>query len=273
MADGLTTAGVPKSTGAAPDGDEWFATALIFAHNRWGDTSGKFNYGTEAKAILGTILKTDFDAPTHLVRYYAGTSSNGTDGSYDLPAFYQVWSVLRHRQRDLLERRRFGGAHVLPQRGPTRPASSPTSLQEVHGCGDEHLGGRQASLRREHHVRPQLLQRRSVADGDLRARIWPSANRAGPPRPPSSRAMALLGFGLPAATGKPFVQNLWSVAIPSGMWRYYDGTLYTLALLHVSGAFHTLVLTVSPAPRRRPRPAPCARRDRASPCPSSSAPA
>jgi oligosaccharide reducing-end xylanase len=47
----------------------------------------------------------------------------------------------------------------------------------------------------------------------------------------------LLGFGLPTATGTPFVQTLWNLSIPSGMWRYYDGTLYTLALLHVSGAF------------------------------------
>ena len=45
-------------------------------------------------------------------------------------------------------------------------------------------------------------------------------------------------FGLPAATGKPFVQKLWSAAIPTGTYRYYDGALYTIALLHVSGTFH-----------------------------------
>ena len=47
----------------------------------------------------------------------------------------------------------------------------------------------------------------------------------------------LLGFSLPASSGNAFVQNLWSAAIPSGQWRYYDGTLYAVALLHVSGAF------------------------------------
>ena len=47
----------------------------------------------------------------------------------------------------------------------------------------------------------------------------------------------LLGFGLPASSGKPFVQKLWSAAIPSGQWRYCDGTLYAIALLHVSSAF------------------------------------
>jgi oligosaccharide reducing-end xylanase len=34
-----------------------------------------------------------------------------------------------------------------------------------------------------------------------------------------------------------FVQALWDAPIPSGKWRYYDGLLYTLALLHVSGNF------------------------------------
>ena len=38
-------------------------------------------------------------------------------------------------------------------------------------------------------------------------------------------------------TGKPFVQELWDAQIPSGKWRYYDGMLYMLGMLHVSGNF------------------------------------
>ncbi|HJR80042.1 MAG TPA: glycosyl hydrolase family 8, partial [Anaerolineales bacterium] len=37
--------------------------------------------------------------------------------------------------------------------------------------------------------------------------------------------------------GKPFVQELWDARIPSGTWRYYDGMLYMLGMLHVSGHF------------------------------------
>jgi oligosaccharide reducing-end xylanase len=33
------------------------------------------------------------------------------------------------------------------------------------------------------------------------------------------------------------VQALWDAQIPSGKWRYYDGMLYMLGLLHVSGSF------------------------------------
>ncbi len=34
-----------------------------------------------------------------------------------------------------------------------------------------------------------------------------------------------------------FVKALWSTPIPSGKWRYYDGMLYMLGMLHCSGQF------------------------------------
>ncbi len=34
-----------------------------------------------------------------------------------------------------------------------------------------------------------------------------------------------------------FVEALWRQPIPTGKWRYYDGMLYTFALLHLSGNF------------------------------------
>ena len=42
-------------------------------------------------------------------------------------------------------------------------------------------------------------------------------------------------------TCKPFVQELWEVQIPSGKWRYYDGMLYMLGMLHVSGNFRIYI--------------------------------
>ncbi len=34
-----------------------------------------------------------------------------------------------------------------------------------------------------------------------------------------------------------FVDALWELQPPTGKWRYYDGLLYSLALLYVSGNF------------------------------------
>jgi len=44
-----------------------------------------------------------------------------------------------------------------------------------------------------------------------------------------------LGFALPASSGKPFVDKLWSTGVPAS--NYWDGVLYTLGMLHVSGNF------------------------------------
>ena len=41
----------------------------------------------------------------------------------------------------------------------------------------------------------------------------------------------------PGPRSSAFVEALWNEPIPSGHWRYYDGTLYMLSLLHVSGEF------------------------------------
>ena len=34
-----------------------------------------------------------------------------------------------------------------------------------------------------------------------------------------------------------FIERLWKLPMPSGEYRYYDGMLYTFAILHVSGHF------------------------------------
>lgn len=48
-------------------------------------------------------------------------------------------------------------------------------------------------------------------------------------------AVASLAATRPRA--KYFVEALWEAPIPSGQWRYYDGMLYMLAMLHCSGEF------------------------------------
>jgi oligosaccharide reducing-end xylanase len=48
----MATNGTPRSTGAAPDGEEYFTMALYFAAHRWGNGMGIYNYQTEADKIL-----------------------------------------------------------------------------------------------------------------------------------------------------------------------------------------------------------------------------
>ena len=51
----MNTDGTPRSTGAAPDGEEYFTMALYFAAHRWGNGKGIYNYQAEADKILRGI--------------------------------------------------------------------------------------------------------------------------------------------------------------------------------------------------------------------------
>jgi oligosaccharide reducing-end xylanase len=59
----------------------------------------------------------------------------------------------------------------------------------------------------------------------------------------SDRSTGLIAMNavaaLAATTDKApqFVEALWNARIPTGKWRYYDGLLYTLGFLQVSGNF------------------------------------
>ncbi len=51
----MNTDGTPRSTGPAPDGEEYFTMALYFAAHRWGNGTGIYNYQAQADKILRGI--------------------------------------------------------------------------------------------------------------------------------------------------------------------------------------------------------------------------
>ena len=89
--------GSKNANGPAPDGEEYFAMALLFASHRWGDGAGIFNYSREACEILHDMIRpgTDrgrgmFDRDNHLIRFIC--EADFTDPSYHLPHFYELFS-------------------------------------------------------------------------------------------------------------------------------------------------------------------------------------
>lgn len=94
------TDGTPNSDGPAPDGEEFFAMALFFASNRWGDGEGIFNYSQEARNILSECVhKGEEDHPGEpmwdrerkLIKFIPGVDF--TDPSYHLPHFYELFAL------------------------------------------------------------------------------------------------------------------------------------------------------------------------------------
>ena len=91
--------GQKNANGPAPDGEEFFAMALFFASNRWGDGEGIFNYSAQAREILKACLhKGENGRPghpmwnheNHQILFVPGIDF--TDPSYHLPHFYELFA-------------------------------------------------------------------------------------------------------------------------------------------------------------------------------------
>jgi len=105
----VKTNGVPNDEMPAPDGEEYFATSLYFAANRWGNGQGIYNYKAEADRLLNDMKNRElitgptvkgtmtagglFDAEHKMVRFTPDiVNIEHTDPSYHLPAFYELWA-------------------------------------------------------------------------------------------------------------------------------------------------------------------------------------
>ena len=84
-----------NSDGPAPDGEEFFAMALLFAGRRWGDGDGMFDYTSEARNILREMVHKPkdpmFDPETKLIRFIP--NCRFTNPSYHLPHFYELFAL------------------------------------------------------------------------------------------------------------------------------------------------------------------------------------
>ena len=87
------TDGTKNAEGPAPDGEEYFAMALFFAANRWGNGEGIFNYTEQAREILRVAIhgesKMWFEG-NHHIRFVPNCPF--TDPSYHLPHFYELFA-------------------------------------------------------------------------------------------------------------------------------------------------------------------------------------
>ena len=253
----------------ASDGEEWFAMALLFASGRWGDGTGIFDYRAEAQAILDIMLHkheqtsdlaTDmFDAKTKQVVFVPtiGKNSSFTDPSYHLPAYYELWARWADKDNEFWQQAAQASREFFK-----KAANAQTGLMPDYAgfdgtpTGGEHEDFRFDAFRTASNVAVdyawfaadpwQIEQSNRQLDFFDSQGIDEYVNQYALNGDPlsSDRSTGLIAMNavaaLAATTDKApeFVQALWDARIPSGKWRYYDGLLYTLALLHVSGNFH-----------------------------------
>ena len=227
-----STSGSGCAGGGAPDGEEYFATALIFASHRWGDSTGpaKIAYSTEAKWVLDVVRTKYFNSQYHLVKFVS--SSNNVDPSYVLPAFYEVWACFDTANAAFWKesatagraymQKVVDGNGVCPYQASmtaTNPqaANADSTRCPVNLMMDWYLFGKD----------PWQKDTYAPKFGAYSS----SRNNGGA----AVGCNSTLGFGLPASSGKAFVDKIWSTGVPSH--NYWDGVLYMLGMVHVSGNF------------------------------------
>jgi endo-1,4-beta-D-glucanase Y len=276
----------------APDGEEYYTTALIFASARWGNT-GAFNYAQDAQAILDAMLNNNrafgvtsmFNLTQKIVVFSPiGYSANYSDPSYHLPAFYELWARFDQNstqrtfwQQAAAASRSYWHTASGSNSGRTNgllPDCTDLNGTATYGCAGGAIYGYDAwrtisNIAVDYAWWAQDSWEKTEADrlqtffGPKRpsyANQWNLDGTSAGGQQNSTGQIAMNAVaGLAGSTSYvwDFVSDVWNLPVPIGRYRYYDGTLYLLALLHTSGTFRIYLLSgASPAPSLVPSPSP-----------------
>ena len=268
-----------KSNTPASDGEEYFATALLFASARWGNGEGIYNYHKEAQEILTTMLHQADDGTgvnmfnsDHKMPVFCpiGNAATYTDPSYHLPAFYEVWA-LEAEDRD----KEFWREAAEASREYFRKATN-----ESTGLAPDYSEYSGAARNEANHGDFRFDAWRTAANIACDYAWWAKddwavthANRLqsffydkgvesygnqwsldGKTEHSTDHSPGLVAMnataGLAASTQKAwaFVENFWNISPTTGTYRYYDGCLYMMGLLHCSGKFQVYLSKKPPKP-------------------------
>ena len=274
----LNTDGVSNDEMPAPDGEEYYATALYFASVRWGDGIGIYNYNKEAdeltanmrnrKAITGMIKGKEmtglslFDREQVMVRFTPDSvNAAHTDASYHLPAFYEVWAMkgpegdrsfwekAAEVSRDYLEKAAnpttglvsdYGNFDGTPWNAPWNPNSATFCYDAWRTAMNWSVDWSWWKKDKRAVSRSNRLLNFFASEGietyGLQYTLDGKKLKDGQPVGlKSCNAVAALAADTEVAY--EFVKAFWQCDIPTGRYRYYDGMLMMMALLHCSGEF------------------------------------
>jgi oligosaccharide reducing-end xylanase len=296
----LETTGTICDENSAPDGEEYFAMSLYFAHNRWGSSAtakAAANYkfwadeildmmknrekisgsrkrrmgSSDGKACKGKEISDQltsealFDADQRQIQFNATVGQEYTDPSYHLPAFYNLFA-LWGPQKDAAfwnsaaaTSRAFFGRAMNASTGLASEYSkydgSPhrvsfNSLSAKFAYDAWRVGGNvgmdwawMAQPGSEEQARADALVSFFHGQGVSEYLALWNVDGTGGNGHHSPGLIAMNAVATLAATdaiaeqSKAMVEELWNTQLPRGKYRYYDGLLYTFAMLHLSGHY------------------------------------
>jgi endo-1,4-beta-D-glucanase Y len=252
----------------ASDGEEYIVTALFFAANRWGNGAGIFNYSKEANDILNLAMSKEndengkitnlFNIRERQVVFVPSVGDNHfTDPSYHLPAFYELWSLWADSNNDFWKKAAIKSRNMFE-----KFAHSATGLMPDYANfdGSPEARGDHADFRydawrcimnmavdyawfKKSNVESvqinkllRFFERKGISTYGGLYKLDGTDIR-------SDHSAGLVGCN---ATGTlackdmlawEFVDDFYIRPIPQGRYRYYDGLLYFMNYLHLSGNF------------------------------------
>jgi len=267
------TKGNKNDPGPASDGEAYFIQALFAASGRWGD-AGEINYRAEAQSILDAMLHQSddgvgedmFEKNLHMVRFVP--TLKFTDPSYHLPAFYTEWAKYARRDKAFwtaaaAASRKFWKTTVNPNTGlnPCYANYDGTPHDDFGADGKSNYGGTfnsdayrtvmNAALDKMwNNVDPgfdwggalhRFMKGKTLSVYTVDGKPYYNRDNALEGNHPTGLAGGLVFTNATAAAISTapdrldYVRALYTAAVPSGQWRYYDGMLYMLSMLVASG--------------------------------------
>jgi oligosaccharide reducing-end xylanase len=279
------TDGTHNSEGAAPDGESYFAMALLFASNRWGNGKGIYDYHAEAEKLLRAMVHRQvISAPGKNGMHSVGPMMNPdppmilfvpevmpepfTDPSYHLPAFYELWSRWGPEEdrafwaKAAETSRTFFVKTTNPKTGLAPSYANFDGTPHANRFPQSGEFGYDAWRTASNWSVDWSWWHKAPAEQQLSDRIQQffaaqGIDKYGPVYSlegkdlgatpglthedhPAGLAGTNAVAGLAAtdkALAKKFTEAVWNTPIPSGQNRYYDGMLYLMSLMHLSGEF------------------------------------
>lgn len=274
----VKTSGEPIDEMPAPDGEEYFATALYFASVRWGDGQGIYHYSAQANQLLHDMRHRPlitgmtnrgemtggnlFDEKAVMVRFtpHVGNADR-TDASYHLPAFYEVWArVGPAADRDFWKQAAavsrdyfwqaahpetaltpdYGNFDATPWAAPWRPDSKDFRYDAWRTAMNWSMDWSWWAADPRQQILSNRLQQFFATQGlDSYASLYTlDGQPLGGGQATGLVSMnATAGLAATHPLKQKFVHALWERPVLTGQYRYYDGMLYMMALLHCSGQF------------------------------------
>lgn len=267
MAWQLNKDGSIKDQNAAPDGDEYIATALMFAAGRWGNDTG-IDYWKEANCILENMLSKGHYINSSDVNMFNkdekqivfvpyAQSAVHTDPSYHMPAFYELWSKWANNNRQFWKECADKSREMYPKFANSTTGLMPDYAEfSGEACSGAHSDFCYDAWRCAMHMATDYMwfkgsetekqQTKKLLDffygegiKDYKGlyKLDGTAMYEGDHSPGLVGCNAVGAMIYEDVKAWDFVDDFFEMDFPTGHFRYYDGCLYFLSYLHASGNF------------------------------------